>query len=101
MSILDLKQDLPQSLSRGQRLRTAVASVLSIDPELVLLDEPTTGQDRVNIEQMMDYFKNKGSTLVFCTHDIEIAMLYATRILVMSEGYRYPQESISYPAACC
>jgi energy-coupling factor transport system ATP-binding protein len=86
MSILNLKQDLPQSLSRGQRLRTAVASVLSIDPELILLDEPTTGQDRVNIEQMMDYFKNKGSTLVFCTHDIEIAMLYATRILVMNEG---------------
>ncbi|HIH75038.1 MAG TPA: ABC transporter ATP-binding protein [Methanosarcina sp.] len=86
MSILNLKQDLPQSLSRGQRLRTAVASVLSIDPELILLDEPTTGQDRLNIEQMMDYFKNKGSTLVFCTHDIEIAMLYATRILVMNEG---------------
>lgn len=86
MSILNLKQDLPQSLSRGQRLRTAVASILSIDPELILLDEPTTGQDRVNIEQMMDYFKNKGSTLVFCTHDIEIAMLYATRILVMNEG---------------
>jgi len=86
MSILNLKQDLPQSLSRGQRLRTAVASVLSIDPELILLDEPTTGQDRVNIEQMMDYFKNKGSTLVFCTHDIEIAMLYSTRILVMNEG---------------
>ena len=86
MSILNLKQDLPQSLSRGQRLRTAVASVISIDPELILLDEPTTGQDRVNIEQMMDYFKNKGSTLVFCTHDIEIAMLYATRILVMNEG---------------
>lgn len=86
MSIFDLRQDLPQSLSRGQRLRTAVASVLSIDPELILLDEPTTGQDRVNIEQMMDYFKNKGSTLVFCTHDIEIAMLYATRILVMNEG---------------
>lgn len=86
MSIFHLRQDLPQSLSRGQRLRTAVASVLSIDPELILLDEPTTGQDRVNIEQMMDYFKNKGSTLVFCTHDIEIAMLYATRILVMNEG---------------
>ncbi|AKB75856.1 ATPase component of general energizing module of ECF transporters [Methanosarcina lacustris Z-7289] len=86
MSILNLKQDLPQSLSRGQRLRTAVASVLSINPEIILLDEPTTGQDRVNIEQMMDYFKNKRSTLVFCTHDIEIAMLYATRILVMNEG---------------
>lgn len=86
MSILNLRKDLPQSLSRGQRLRTAVASILSIDPILVLLDEPTTGQDRVNIEQMMDYFKTRGSTLVFCTHDIEIAMLYATRILVMNEG---------------
>ncbi|WP_226990758.1 ABC transporter ATP-binding protein [Methanosarcina acetivorans] len=86
MSILDLRQDLPQSLSRGQRLRTAVASVLSIDPEIILLDEPTTGQDRVNIEHMMNYFKDNCSTLVFCTHDIEIAMLYATRLLVMDDG---------------
>lgn len=86
MSILHLKHDLPQALSRGQRLRTAVASVLSIDPELILLDEPTTGQDRVNIEQMMDFFKNNNSTLVFCTHDIEVAMSYATRILVMNDG---------------
>lgn len=86
MSILDLKYDLPQALSRGQRLRTAVASVLSINPELILLDEPTTGQDMVNIEQMMNYFKNNHSTMVFCTHDIEVAMSYATRILVMNEG---------------
>lgn len=86
MSILHLKRDHPQALSRGQRLRTAVASVLSINPEIILLDEPTTGQDRVNIEQMMDFFKNNNSTMVFCTHDIEVAMSYATRILVMNEG---------------
>ena len=86
MSILPLRNDLPQALSRGQRLRTAVASVLSINPELILLDEPTTGQDKVNIEQMMDFFKNNNSTLIFCTHDIEVAMSYATRILVMNEG---------------
>lgn len=86
MSILPLRHDLPQALSRGQRLRTAVASVLSITPELILLDEPTTGQDRVNIEQMMDFFKNNDSTLIFCTHDIEVAMSYATRILVMNDG---------------
>lgn len=86
MSILSLRHDLPQALSRGQRLRTAVASVLSINPELILLDEPTTGQDRVNIEQMMDFFKNNSSTLIFCTHDIEVAMSYATRILVMNDG---------------
>ena len=86
MSILHLKHDHPQALSRGQRLRTAVASVLSINPEIILLDEPTTGQDRVNIEQMMDFFKNNNSTMVFCTHDIEVAISYATRILVMNEG---------------
>lgn len=86
MSILSLRHDLPQALSRGQRLRTAVASVLSINPELILLDEPTTGQDRVNIEQMMDFFKNNNLTLIFCTHDIEVAMSYATRILVMNDG---------------
>ncbi|WP_292390485.1 ABC transporter ATP-binding protein [Methanosarcina sp. UBA5] len=86
MSILPLRHDLPQALSRGQRLRTAVASVISINPELILLDEPTTGQDRVNIEQMMDFFKNNNSTLIFCTHDVEVAMSYATRILVMNDG---------------
>jgi energy-coupling factor transport system ATP-binding protein len=86
MSILNLKHDLPQALSRGQRLRTAVASIISMRPELILLDEPTTGQDRLNIKQMMDYFKNNHSTLVFCTHDIEVAMSYATRLLVMNEG---------------
>ncbi|MDQ1253404.1 MAG: energy-coupling factor transport system ATP-binding protein [Euryarchaeota archaeon] len=86
MSILNLKQDLPQALSRGQRLRTAVASVISMHPEIILLDEPTTGQDRVNINQMMDYFKNNHSTLIFCTHDIEVALSYATRLLIMNEG---------------
>jgi energy-coupling factor transport system ATP-binding protein len=86
MSILPFRYDLPQALSRGQRLRTAVASVISINPELILLDEPTTGQDRMNIEQMMDFFKNNNSTLIFCTHDIEVAMSYATRILVMNNG---------------
>ncbi|MCK4938631.1 MAG: ATP-binding cassette domain-containing protein [Methanosarcinales archaeon] len=86
MAILDLQHDLPQALSRGQRLRVAVASILSMQPQLILLDEPTTGQDKMHIEQMMDYFTGDGTTLVFCTHDIETAMRYATRIIVMSDG---------------
>jgi len=86
MEIVDLKNDSPQALSRGQRLRTAVASVLSMEPKLMLLDEPTTGQDKVHIEQMMEYFAKKGTTLVFCTHDIETAMKYATRVIVMNDG---------------
>ncbi|SES68928.1 energy-coupling factor transport system ATP-binding protein [Methanococcoides vulcani] len=86
MSILDLRLDPPQALSRGQRLRTAVASVLSVQPKLMLLDEPTTGQDKLHIEQMMEHFVKNDNTLVFCTHDVETAIRYATRIVVMNEG---------------
>ena len=86
MQITDLRRDTPHALSRGQRLRTAVASVLSMSPELILLDEPTTGQDRVHIRQMMEYFVDNASTLVFCTHDVETAVQYATRIIVLNDG---------------
>lgn len=87
MQITDLRYDTPHALSRGQRLRTAVASVLSMSPELILLDEPTTGQDRVHIKQMMEYFVDNASTLIFCTHDVETAVQYATRIIVLRDGY--------------
>ncbi len=86
MQITDLRRDTPHALSRGQRLRTAVASVLSMSPELILLDEPTTGQDRVHIRQMMEYFVENASTLIFCTHDVETAVQYATRIIVLRDG---------------
>ncbi len=87
MQITDLRYDTPHALSRGQRLRTAVASILSMSLELILLDEPTTGQDRVHIRQMMEYFVDNASTLVFCTHDVETAVQYATRIIVLRDGY--------------
>lgn len=79
----------PQSLSGGQRLRTAVASVLSMKPKLLLLDEPTSGQDKKNITSFMTYLKQrskKGLTIVFVTHDMETALKYADRIIVMNDG---------------
>lgn len=88
MSISDLSEDSPLALSRGQRLRAAVASVLSMHPRLLLLDEPTTGQDKVHIETMMDHLTAEASrpTLVFCTHDVLTACRYADRIATMSGG---------------
>jgi energy-coupling factor transporter ATP-binding protein EcfA2 len=86
MTIEDLSDEAPHALSKGQRLRTAVASVLSTTPELMLLDEPTTGQDKVHIDEMMKLFLNHKKTLVFCTHDIETALKYATRVVVMNDG---------------
>ncbi|MDO8886228.1 energy-coupling factor transporter ATPase [Candidatus Oleimmundimicrobium sp.] len=88
MSIGKLMADCPLALSRGQRLRTAVASIISMQPKLILLDEPTTGQDRIHIEEMMAYLipKDGGKTVVFCTHDVQTAIRYADTILVMDKG---------------
>ncbi|MDP2765898.1 MAG: energy-coupling factor ABC transporter ATP-binding protein, partial [Candidatus Methanoperedens sp.] len=86
MTIEALSGDAPHALSKGQRLRTAVASVLSTTPDLLLLDEPTTGQDKMHIEGMMEQFLHNKKTLVFCTHDIETALKYATRVIVMNDG---------------
>ncbi|NOZ23947.1 MAG: energy-coupling factor ABC transporter ATP-binding protein [Planctomycetes bacterium] len=87
MTIESLADQMPLSLSRGQRLRTAVAAVLSMGPRLFLLDEPTTGQDRVHIEKMMDTLcRDCETTVVFCTHDVETVARYASRVVVLVEG---------------
>ena len=61
LSIENLIEDAPLSLSNGQRLRVATASIASMRPEVFLLDEPTQGQDRVNIESLMNCLKIKSS----------------------------------------
>jgi len=79
----------PFSLSRGQRQKLAVATALLHKPPIVLLDEPTTGQDRVSLEGLLDLLKdlNKdGNTTIMVTHDMDIVAAYATRILVMDQG---------------
>ena len=57
LSIKNLIEDAPLSLSDGQRLRVATASIASMQPEVFLLDAPTQGQDRVNIESLMNCLK--------------------------------------------
>lgn len=89
LELNDLKERFPLSLSRGQRLRTAVAAVLACKPDVLLLDEPTTGQDISHIEEiiaLLQEYTREGGSLLFCTHDGEIAAHYADRIIVMHEG---------------
>ncbi len=81
--------DFPLALSRGQRLRTALAAVLACRPAVLLLDEPTTGQDYAHIGAIAGLagdFAAAGGVVVFCTHDAELAAGYASRVLVMKEG---------------
>ena len=96
-----LSAEPPLALSRGQRLRVALASILSMTPGLLLLDEPTTGQDRYQIESMMDHLVGAreggrsangkvpvpvSSTVIFCTHDVRTAGRYADKVVVLAGG---------------
>ena len=74
----------PQALSRGQRLRCAVAAALTCQPEVLLLDEPTSGQDHLQVERMMAALE--GQTLVFATHDLDLAERHATRRVRLVDG---------------
>lgn len=89
LSIGDLLARPPQSLSRGQRLRCAVAAALSCQPDILLLDEPTSGQDADQVERMMAGLSEEGGDqrlLVFATHNVDLALRHATRVLVLEAG---------------
>lgn len=84
-----LEEEFPLALSRGQRMRVAIAAVLACRPQVLLLDEPTTGQDAGRIEDIagvLHEFAAGGGAVLFCTHDTEMAAKIASRIVVMSEG---------------
>lgn len=82
--------EAPYSLSRGQRQRVAVAATFSLHPDLFLLDEPTTGQDAQHLHQLMDELcdeiQREDKTLIFATHDTELTLKYAHRVLLLQDG---------------
>ena len=86
----NLSSEAPYALSRGQRQRTAVASTFSLHPDLFLLDEPTTGQDAQHLHQLMDELcddiRQENRTLIFATHDTDLTLKYANRILLLRNG---------------
>ncbi|MBO5605075.1 MAG: energy-coupling factor ABC transporter ATP-binding protein [Acidaminococcaceae bacterium] len=89
LSLALWEQSFPLSLSRGQRFRTAIACALLAKPDLLILDEPTTGQDIRNVEAILQLIKDQqgqGLTVLFCTHDIETAFRYADQILFFEGG---------------
>ncbi len=89
LALNEVVGEFPLALSRGQRLRVAIASILGFKPAIVLLDEPTTGQDISRIEDILEAihrYAHEGGTVIFCTHDTEIAARFAERIVVMTDG---------------
>jgi len=80
----------PFFLPKGIRQRVAIASILALRPRMIIVDEPTTGQDMKQSLEIMDFLRmlheEKGHIIVIITHDMPIVALYATRTIVMAQG---------------
>ena len=77
------------ALSFGQKKRVTIASVLVLDPELILLDEPTAGQDFRHYTDIMEFLRGlnaRGVTVVMITHDLHLMLEYTRRALVFCDG---------------
>ena len=98
-----MEERFPLALSQGQRVRVAIASLLSCQPDIMLLDEPTTGQDLGHIDDiigLLQEYTQKGGTVILCTHDTEVAARYAERVIVMTEG-RVVADAPPRQVFCC
>lgn len=77
------------ALSHGQRKRVTIAAVLALEPEVLILDEPTAGQDFGHYTEFMEFLREvnaSGTTVLLITHDMHLALEYTDRVLVMSGG---------------
>lgn len=79
----------PFELSGGQKRRVAIAGILALEPEVLILDEPTAGLDpqgRLDILEMIKNLHKSGRTIIVVTHDMDCVRDYATRAIVMDKG---------------
>ncbi|MBQ7088992.1 MAG: energy-coupling factor transporter ATPase [Clostridia bacterium] len=85
-----LLEKSPFDLSGGEKRRAAIAGVMAMEPQVLILDEPTAGLDPRGREQVLamlqDYRKTRGTTVLLVTHSMEDVARVADRVLVMSEG---------------
>ncbi len=94
ISIVGLDEELllrsPFSLSGGQMRRVAIAGILAMEPNILILDEPTVGLDPAGQKSMMDLFRtlteDYGKTIIIVTHDMNVVAEYTSRVLVMNQG---------------
>lgn len=79
----------PHHLSGGEKKRVAIAGVLAMEPEVMILDEPTSNLDPASAEEMMemlDELNYGGKTIIISTHDVELAYRWADEVMLMESG---------------
>jgi energy-coupling factor transport system ATP-binding protein len=94
LGLLDRKRDNPSSLSTGEKIRLYIASVLAMNPEIIIFDEPTTGQDEETLKQIREVIKklsNMSKTIIIVTHDSDFALSVADRLAILKDGVIYAE----------
>jgi len=89
MNLQSVRDLPPLTLSLSYRRRVSIASVISMDPQVIILDEPTTGLDARDIDSLMgivDVLNREGHTLILITHDMRLVAKHAKRVVVMAAG---------------
>ncbi len=88
LNVAQFEERSPFSLSFGQQKRVAIASVLAMQGKILLLDEPTAGQDYRSYISFMEYLRSlpELDALLFITHDLDLALRYTQRVLLLKEG---------------
>jgi energy-coupling factor transport system ATP-binding protein len=89
INLRDFAKEDPHSLSVGQKRRVTIASVVSMLPKIIIVDEPDTGLDYRNAEKLMDYLKklnSKGHIIILISHNLELIDKYCNRVVYIEKG---------------
>ncbi len=88
VNLVGLEKEPPLALSFGQQKRVSIAAILAMRSRILVMDEPTAGQDYQNYISFMDSILQMPGfeAILFITHDIDMAVVYATRVLLVSQG---------------
>ena len=84
------------ALSFGQKKRVTIASILALNPEVIILDEPTAGQDFRHYTEIMEFLQElnrKGVTIIMITHDMHLMLEYTNRAIVLSNGLKLADDT--------
>lgn len=84
------------ALSYGQKKRVTIASILVLNPEIIILDEPTAGQDFRHYNEIMEFLvelNKKGVTIIMITHDMHLMLEYTNRAIVLADGKKLADDT--------
>lgn len=100
VNLVEKEQDPPLALSFGQQKRVSIAAILAMQSRILVMDEPTAGQDYQNYMNFMDSILQMPGleAILFITHDVDLAVIYADRVLIIGDGQLIvdgtPQEAL-------